>query len=147
MVAPEYCRVHLWTSLWMLLPMAASHPDYMLLHYSLMAACVASMAHWHWYQHWGVLHALDRVSAAWVVVYLLHTNHLEVSVLVFVGLILFIGGMRAHYKNRSAAACMYHLLFRYFVFWACCVSVQHLSANLFLLYSAGYLLHVKLLLA
>ena len=127
--------------------MAASHPDYMLLHYSLMAACVASMAHWHWYQHWGVLHALDRVSAAWVVVYLLHTNHLEVSVLVFVGLILFIGGMRAHYKNRSAAACMYHLLFRYFVFWACCVSVQHFSANLFLLYSAGYLLHVKLLLA
>ena len=130
----------------MLLPMAASHPDYMLLHYSLMAACVASMAHWHWYQHWGVLHTLDRVSAAWVVVYLLHTNHLEVSVLVFVGLILFIGGMRAHYRNRSAAACMYHLLFRYFVFWACCVSVQHLSANLFLLYSAGYLLHVKLLL-
>ena len=131
----------------MLLPMSASYPEHMLLYYSLMAACVASMAHWHWYQHWGVLHALDRVSAAWVVVYLLHTNHLEVSVLVFVGLILFIGGMRAHYKNRSAAACMYHLLFRYFVFWACCVSVQHLSANLFLLYSAGYLLHVKLLLA
>ena len=130
----------------MLLPMSASYPDYMLLHYSLMAACVASMAHWHWYQHWGVLHALDRVLAAWVVMYLLQTNHFEVSLLVFVGLVFFIGGLRAHYKNRSAAACMYHVLFRFFVFWACCVSVGHISANLFLLYSVLFLGHVRVLL-
>lgn len=141
----EYCRVHKWTSLWMLIPVFFSHPDCMFLHYQLMLTCVVSMAHWHWYQNWGVLHALDRAFASGVMLNLLQSNKMSVLILVFTGLVCFALGLRAHYRSRSASACFYHLLFRYFVFWSCCVVMEHFSAHIFLLYSFLFLLHLNII--
>jgi hypothetical protein len=141
----EYCRVHKWTSLWMLIPIFFSHPDSIFLHYQLMLTCVISMAHWHQHHNWGVLHILDRALAASVMMNLLHGNKMAVMVLVFVGLTCFALGLRAHHKSRSASAFVYHLLFRYFFFLACCVAIEHVGKNLFLLYSVLFLVHVRIL--
>lgn len=131
------------SSLWMaVLAVRAWQASLYFLTYIMMACTIFSFLHWNYFFWNSWLSLLDRffASVAFLYVYFRGSGVLH-NVMASLSLACFVVGSWAIIERAWDLHFVYHALFRYFAFWACCCFIAAPHASEFLFFSTIYILH------
>ena len=128
------------TSLWLLIPIIKSYNIDYILHINLIFNFIFSILHWYKYKNNSIYHKLDKLFSSNTILIIYYNSYNDIYIYIMLFFMYYtlkegrIHLMNAVYNKHL----VYHIIFRYFAFWTCCIYLNHIDIELFLYYSVLY---------